>query len=171
MIQAVTYTLPTGAPELTPEELLTTTMKMAECTFAARGEVLSMFVAVSGREMHLIVTPFRDEEEKVAMLWTLRKAFKDFGVTHYAMVSEAWAALVDPKLEPRWTELPPSKRNNRQEMVTVLVADKTGIIGSAERMIERPFDGSKPRLVPMDETFDAAMSGGRMGALLMEDEP
>jgi hypothetical protein len=146
-------------------------MKMAECTFAARGEVLSMFVAVSGREMHLIVTPFRDEEEKVAMLWTLRKAFKDFGVTHYAMVSEAWAALVDPKLEPRWTELPPSKRNNRQEMVTVLVADKTGIIGSAERMIERPFDGSKPRLVPMDETFDAAMSGGRMGALLMEDEP
>lgn len=171
MIQAVTYTLPTGAPELSPQELLRTTVMMAERAFADRGMVLSMFVAVSGREMHVIATPWRDDEDKVGTLYALRKAFKDFGVTHYAMVSEAWIALVDPKLEPRWAELPPSKRNNRQEMLSVIVADKTGIVATAERLIERPFDGSKPRLVPMDQTFDTALSGGRMGALLMEDKP
>lgn len=168
MIKTRAMSLSDDAVQLTTAGLLEHSAISAQILFAMRGEVVPMFVAVAGRMLYAILTPWRDDDEKRRTLETLRTSFEGLGVTHYAVMSEAWMAKVDPRTEPRWAELSPAKRNDRSEIVTVLVADRNGVAGSLEFYIERPFDGSPPSLRPFEnQTWDC--EGGPFGSLLMTD--
>ena len=110
----------------------------AEKSFHDDGEIPQIAIAISGNnELIVIPCPWKDERERVVVLYALRSFFKSKRVQQYAFVAEAWASTYNPD---RDTLVMPSKSDRRKEVVMVSATDGTNSI-SGFMDILRPFDG------------------------------
>jgi hypothetical protein len=100
----------------------------ARALFAKDGSFSPMFLAVNKRnEVHAMVVPWANEDEKLMMLDVLRDFFKDQGITRYALLSEVWMVTVhETEMRHYDDRIRPSQRENRQEAVHILGVDNKG---------------------------------------------
>jgi hypothetical protein len=99
----------------------------AASIFREQGELTPMWHAVDRDDEHLVIaTPWRDADEKQAVVELVRKLFRERGVKRYVFMCEAWA-VVAPDLD----EITPhignlNKHPDRREILTVHAEDRDG---------------------------------------------
>jgi hypothetical protein len=101
--------------------------KQAASMFREQGELAPLWHAVDRNGQHLvIVTPWKDNDEKQAIIELVRKLFRERGVKHYVFMCEAWS-VITPDLD----EIAPhighlSKHPDRREILTLHAEDCDG---------------------------------------------
>lgn len=102
----------------------------------------------------IMATPWTSDREKMAAIAAIRSAITQFRpiVDSYSFMSEAWIAVQHHK--PRSTDLMPSQRENRKEVVIITCFNKdTGFLRAYE--IQRGADARITELTPQgDHEFD-----------------
>lgn len=80
----------------------------------------------SGSDL-VMVAPFRDDDQKQVHLQVARCFFDFAKVTTYALVAEQWMSKPQTKDPAKLKELPrPSQDPNREEIVGIFIADRSG---------------------------------------------
>jgi hypothetical protein len=136
--------------------------EFAQRCFTDKGEVLSMFIAVTpAHKIHVYATPWDSDDSKVVILKMLRQEFRHHHIVRYAHISEVWLAQEhkDPRLR---SGLMPSQRSDREEAVSILAVDRDGSVRHALYPIIRDLNGT--RLGERRE--DMTWAGGRITELL-----
>lgn len=142
--------------------LLAIAEDLATKSMAKNGDVMACFVALTeSGQLAIVPTPWRGEEEKVAMLASVREVFREQKVVAYVSFAEAWIATAIPG-----DDRPPSEREDRAEVLFIGLAVKGEPQPECRQFkIERPYDGSAPSLVP--EPLPPGLTiAGRLTSLL-----
>lgn len=138
-------------------------LSFASGVIGAGGEITPMFTIVDAAgKVTVAATPWNDDEEKVALVKTVRAEMRRIGATHYGFVSEAWSISVQPG-DPH---IAPSQSDRRVEVVIISAADSAGVkLTCSAEIIRAP--GAAPRLA---EPKWADHATGRMTSLLDRTE-
>lgn len=115
----------------------------------------------------IMATPWRTNREKATVIAAIRALIKELRprVDSYAFISEAWLAV--QRLAPRPTDLAPSEREDRKEVVIITAFDrKTGFLRAYE--IKRGPDAAVTELIP--EREPAEHFSGRLMNLFDDDD-
>jgi hypothetical protein len=91
-------------------------------------------------DVHVIGLPWEGPDGKSLMLDTLRDQFEKTGIVRYGIMSEAWLAMYHPGSAP-YPEVPPSKREDRVEVISIGAADQDGNRLHVAHRIERDTSG------------------------------
>lgn len=152
------------------EELYKHAIDISQATFEETGNLTSLFLAetVEGKGM-LIPCPWQNEDEKKMMLTAIRVVFLQERVTHYVHVSEAWTRTFSPEeAKKHWNGTNPKEvkdYEDKKEVMLVIGCDSEGCKYATMRDIDRPFDGSAPKLGKAEDMKPGDFQG-RMSALL-----
>jgi hypothetical protein len=134
---------------------------------SSTAQLLPLFhIQFRNRPDAIMAAPWRDEREKAAMIYSLKRAMKEFRgeVVNYGFMAEAWAAAQSH--EPRIDDLQPSQREDRREIVMISVGD-------FERAFLKAFEivrDDKGRVTDLLENEMPDEFGGRLFNLLADDD-
>jgi hypothetical protein len=146
------------------QELFDLVAENAARVFHESGEVSPMWHAVNGKDENVVIaTPWRDDNEKDAVVCELRHYFRAHRVKRFAFIVEAWIVQARTEREVREGPLP-SKHPDRREVLMITAEDRDGTQIMGMYYILRPEHGPA-RLSPLEvKPFDATV--GRMSGLL-----
>jgi len=152
----------------TLKELFDYAVDTAKKQFEEDGSTTSMFMAhTANNEIIMTVTPWGNENEKQIILTLVRQMFKTKSVDFYVQISEVWTRAFDSsELKSRDPHRQVNSYDDKTESMLVLGCDFEGCKMASMRPIERPYDGSPPRLGVNDEVKPGTFSG-RMAELLV----
>jgi len=149
-------------------ELLDSAVTFARKLFDAHGELTATFIAVGADgSVTLIQAPWRNEAEKADMLVGVRAQFAELGIVRYVLASEVW--MVNRRRGEWDGSRQPSQCDDRVEMVHFTAVDGEGCLTEAYE-IERPFDGSPPKMGKKHDMSGEIVTG-RMLKLLTPPGP
>lgn len=130
----------------TADGMLDHASQFASDAFRMVGEVRPMFIAVArdGDEPSLMVIAceWKDDDEKAQVLAGARRLFAEHSVERYAFLSEAWTVVMTER-EFRQGKVPPSKSDQRQEVLHVMVCDTDGAVKARTFPILRDEKGAR----------------------------
>lgn len=119
---------------------------------------LMLCVVVQGRPAFVILEA--DDQDQ----WYAKAALVLLGLdaAMYCVTSEAWMATAALPGDPV-NKLPPSKRNDRSEVVATVAVDRQGRSASSVKVIDRYADGERVGAVrSLTDCTGLGMSDGRM---------
>ena len=127
-------------------------------------EITPCFICQTKQGMLIVYAcEWPDRQAKYQSLQAFRAHFQDEGYERYVFVGEAWKGSAED------TNLPPSERKSRQEIVFIMAGDDHGALELATIPIERDANNTRS-LGEVDGPADVAdaNAGGLMGNLLTE---
>lgn len=133
-------------------ELFATAQKVAKEEFWKHGKILPTFLFDNepGGYTSAVQLPWRDNKEKHAVSYAIKKTLEAFGADRYAVITEAWYYSQNAKsADSAWDSFrnnpPPSEHPDRKECVTIFVYDRsTPPLSCLLPIIRRP--NSRPKL-------------------------
>ncbi len=153
----------------TLSETLETEKDISNKEILSVGSVEPRFIAVDKNDDVRVIElgPFMaNEMMKDAVANAFRAYAKMFNIVRYAHVSEAWTATMNRGDDMR----PPSQREDRREIVAILVSDEKGELMSV-REILRDNEGKVSGLGPEEIKIDTYEKiGGRFAGLLRDED-
>jgi len=109
------------------QDLFALAAEHAAYIFKEKGEVVAMWHTVDANDQHtVIVTPWKDSDEKRELVQALRTMFKAIGVTRYVFMCEAWALVTGDMAEVNRYIGRVGEHPDRREILTVRAEDKDG---------------------------------------------
>lgn len=116
-------------------------------------------------ELHILATPWRDDEEKAGALRAVRKYFFDHNVVRYVAVTEAWSLTIKKGDEPPTGRV--SDHPRREDVLICCGVDQDGEIYTRVEMIVIADDGKRH----LDPNRDLQIDGtaGTMTRLLVRE--
>lgn len=123
------------------------------------------WVQFDNRPGEMIVSPWSDEAEKLAVVEMIRTKLKDPHARNYAFVAEVWVAEEDAM---RPSRLPPSQHPNRREVVMTHAFNRNGKGGLKVYRIKRNGEGVVTAL-PEDKEVKGGRFQGRMFNLFRDE--
>lgn len=116
----------------------------------------------------LVTTPFGDGDSKNAVANGMRKFMREAKVMRYTFTTEAWIASTT-KEEWETDKRPPSKRDDRMEIVMVVGCDRSGASVKIYEIVREWETGKVTNLKPLDP--ERTMDGfeGRFANLLADE--
>jgi hypothetical protein len=121
------------------------------------------WIQFDNKRGEMIVTPWDDDAEKLAVVEMIKNKLKDRHAHSYAFASEVWVAAENAK---RPTQLPPSQHPDRREALMVHVFNRNGKGGARVYDIKRNDDGV---IFALPEDKDANLFQGRMFNLFRDE--
>lgn len=149
-------------------------MAFAEQRILERGELAPMFSVHFEKDgqnaIAAVVGDFANYEAKIQSVNIVKLVAVAYDAYAVSLMTEAWVAHVDNKMDEAVRNLAPSDRADRREivMVTLSARDKSPLM-SAREIVRNP-DGSVAKLLP-DVTQDHTGFEGRMANLLPPRRP
>jgi hypothetical protein len=119
-------------------------MALDHAEFMLLGEVdtqlaATWWVQFDNRPGEMLITPWEDEAEKLAVVEMIHNKLKDPHARNYAFLSEVWVATENLK---RPTRLTPEQRSDRREAVLIHAFDRRGRGGVRVYDIKRDDKGA-----------------------------
>jgi hypothetical protein len=127
-------------------------------------DVMQAFFIQSGNgTFHQIITPWRNSEERMAVLITIHHTLKTLQATRYVVISEAWVSL-NVKGYSRASQDP-----QRQEVLIAVGVDRDGTVLSRSAKIVQQSDQNRRTIDPSDGiSRDMEFVGGDLATLFDE---
>lgn len=136
-------------------------------------QLIPMWHVVTPKINMIIGTPWRDDDDKGAATFYIRKLLKDDRAKAYCVTSEAWMARygqgeIDAETE-QWPKVRPIDRPNRMECVTIFACTRSEQIMRVLEMIRdragKLIDLKVNPLPGMEGSEEAGKLGGVMPTL------
>lgn len=140
---------------------------LIECPEPERQITPTWWIQLNDGPGEMLITPWDGEDEKMAIVGTIRQRLKDPRVLSYAFVSEVWVAT--EKLGER-RKLTPMQRPDRQEKLMVHAFDRAGQGGVKIYNMRRTKAGKLIKL-PEDKGLASGYFEGRMFNLFKDSQP
>lgn len=127
-------------------------------------ELMPMVVMAKEGELGVAEIPWRNDDEKIAMVEALGAAMREKGIEAYVFMSEAWIALMPCGWSPdQRVPVMPKERPDRKEVVFALACDKDRAVQRSWRIVR----GEAGTIVKLEREKDEVSSlGGRMADML-----
>jgi len=147
------------------QDLFARAAERAAIIFKERGELVPMWHAMDAKDEHLvIVTPWRDQDEKYAIVERLRQLFRAQGVKRYAFMCEAWSIFTQDMKEYQRYAGRLGEHPDRREILTIQAEDKHGNQVAGWYYILRP-EHAPPTLSPLNMSKADYNAGALTGML------
>lgn len=124
------------------DELIDFVKKNSGSAYETSKECHPVFFAVGPDDScAVLMTPWGDEREKVAILGRLREFFRDHDIRRYGHLSEVWTRSFSPEEMRDRNDRMVSSYDDREEKLFMLVVDEDEGVWAATRDIQRSSSG------------------------------